>query len=76
MQLARFGIDLDALSEKWEAMDLVPVGEPGRPDDYFLFVGNDNDFIARSCVMSGERCDAGFDNDNRVLVYRITLPGT
>ncbi len=76
VQLARFGIDLDALSEKWEAMDLVPVGEPGRPDDYFLFVGNDNDFIARSCVMSGERCDAGFDNDNRVLVYRITLPGT
>ncbi len=74
VQLARFGLSIDALSEKWEAMDLVSVLEPGRPADYFLLVGNDNDFIARRCRMSGQPCDANLDNDSRILVYRVTLP--
>lgn len=73
-QLARFGLSVEALSEKWEAMDLVPVLEPGRPADYFLIVGNDNDFIARHCRMSGQSCDSDGDNDNRILVYRLSLP--
>lgn len=81
-QLARVGLDLEThpanrpqtLSEKWEAMDLAPALDPAHPDDYFLFVGNDNDFIARHCVMQGQRCDSAFDNDNRLLVYRLTLP--
>jgi len=80
--LARFGLGLDAdgngttpLSEKWEAMDLVPVLDPERPDDWFLLVGNDNDFIAKHCVMDGQSCDSAIDNDNRILVYRLTLPG-
>jgi hypothetical protein len=78
-QLARFGLGVDAqsegaLSEKWEAMDLVPVLEPGHPADYFLIVGNDNDFIARRCRMSGQACDSDIDNDSRVLVYRLSLP--
>jgi hypothetical protein len=78
-QLARFGLDIDAssenaLSEKWEAMDLVPVLEPAHPADYFLIVGNDNDFIARHCVMSGQACDSDIDNDSRILVYRLSLP--
>jgi hypothetical protein len=73
-QLARFGLSVEALSEKWEAMDLVPVLEPGHPADYFLIVGNDNDFIARHCRMSGQSCDSDSDNDNRVLVYRLSLP--
>lgn len=81
-QLARFGLDLDTdpanrprtISEKWEAMDLVPTLDPAHPRDVFLFVGNDNDFIARHCVMQGHACDSGFDNDNRLLVYRLTLP--
>jgi hypothetical protein len=55
-------------------MDLVPVLEPGHPTDYFLFVGNDNDFIATHCRMSGQSCDSDFDNDNRILVYRVSLP--
>jgi hypothetical protein len=25
--------------------------------------------------MDGQRCDSPIDNDNRVLVYRLTLPG-
>ncbi|MGE7138737.1 esterase-like activity of phytase family protein [Luteibacter sp. NPDC031894] len=79
--LARVGLSLDPhakgkalLSEKWEAMDLVPALDPGHPDDWFLLVGNDNDFIARHCVMDGKRCDSAFDNDNRILVYRLSLP--
>ena len=74
VQLARFGLGIKALSEKWEAMDLVPVLEPDRPADYFLLVGNDNDFIARHCRMSGQSCDSDFDNDSRILVYRLSLP--
>lgn len=74
VQLARFGLSIDALSEKWEAMDLVSVLEPDRPADYFLLVGNDNDFIARRCRMSGQPCDSDLDNDSRILVYRVTLP--
>lgn len=74
VQLARFGLSVEALSEKWEALDLVPALEADHPGDYFLFVGNDNDFIARSCVMSGQACNSDFDNDNRILVYRVSLP--
>ena len=80
--LARFDLGIQAdgkgkaqISEKWEAMDLVPVLDPARPDDWFLLVGNDNDFIARHCVMDGQNCDSAIDNDNRILVYRLTLPG-
>ncbi|WP_312238260.1 esterase-like activity of phytase family protein [Stenotrophomonas sp.] len=82
VQLARAGLDTDTargphaalLSEKWEAMDLVPTLDPKRPDERLLLVGNDNDFIARHCVMQGHACDSAYDNDNRVLVYRLTLP--
>lgn len=63
-----------ALSEKWEAMDIVPTLEPDRPADQFLIVGNDNDFMARRCRMSGQSCDSRIDNDNRILVYRVRLP--
>ena len=76
VQLARFGLKIGDLSEKWEAMDLVSVLSPDHPDDYYLFVGNDNDFIARHCRMSGKSCDSAFDNDNRILVYRVTLPAS
>jgi hypothetical protein len=81
--LARFGLTLDPrakgkalLSEKWEAMDLLPALDPAHPHDWFLLVGNDNDFIAKHCVMDGKRCDSAFDNDNRILVYRLSLPDT
>jgi len=81
-QLARAGLDLDTqrgphdglLSEKWEAMDILPALDPQHPHDVLLLVGNDNDFIARHCRMQGEACDSAYDNDNRVLAYRLTLP--
>ncbi|PTA72971.1 MULTISPECIES: esterase-like activity of phytase family protein [unclassified Stenotrophomonas] len=81
-QLARAGLDLDTrrgphdglLSEKWEAMDVLPALDAQHPNDVLLLIGNDNDFIARHCRMQGEPCDSPYDNDNRVLVYRLTLP--
>ena len=81
-QLARAGLDLDTgrgphpglLSEKWEAMDVLPALDPEHPNDVLLLIGNDNDFTARNCRMQGEHCDSAYDNDNRVLVYRLTLP--
>ena len=93
-QLARFGIDtnfapegganpisVNSLGEKWEALSIVPVLDPAAPNDYFLLVGNDNDFLGTSVTMLGgapSDATAGndrADNPNRVLVYRVTLPG-
>lgn len=93
-QLARFGIDMNvgaegsgspvnvnSLGEKWEALSIVPVLDPAAPNDYFLLVGNDNDFLGTSVTMlGGAPVDATAgpavaDNPNRVLVYRVTLPG-
>jgi hypothetical protein len=53
-QLNKFNINLDTgtgqvsqltLGEKWEGAALVPALDPAAPHDYFLFVGNDNDFL-------------------------------
>ncbi|GBL27142.1 uncharacterized secreted protein ARB_04696 [Verrucomicrobiota bacterium] len=93
-QLARFGIDtnfgaegsafpvnINSLGEKWEALSIVPVLDAAAPNDYFLLVGNDNDFLGTSVTMLGQPASdatAGptvADNPNRVLVYRVTLPG-
>jgi hypothetical protein len=93
-QLARFGIDMNvgaegsgspvnvnSLGEKWEALSIVPVLDSAAPNDYFLLVGNDNDFLGTSVTMlGGAPVDATAgpavaDNPNRVLVYRVTLPG-
>ncbi len=79
-ELAKFGLhngapdDANNLSEKWEALSLVPSLDPTTPDDWFLFVGNDNDFITANGFQDGGAYDAGFENDNMVLVYRIALP--
>ena len=94
-QLNKFGLNvannnaatgarnINTLSEKWEAMGLVPVLDKTAPQDYFLFVTNDNDFLSRSTTMTGNAApntynaaDAGNDvnNDNLLLVYRVTLP--
>lgn len=61
-QLARTGLDLDTkrgphaglLSEKWEAIDVLPALAPQHPNDVLLLIGNDNDFIARHCRMQGQ----------------------
>lgn len=79
-QLAKFGLNngpadnVNTLSEKWEALALVPTLDPLAPDDWFLFVGNDNDFITTDGYQDGAAYSAAFDNDSMVLVYRLTLP--
>jgi hypothetical protein len=76
----------NSISEKWEALSVVPCLDAANPNDYFLMVGNDNDFITASGVMTaaptpaynGINTTAGaetVENLNRILVYRVTLPG-
>jgi hypothetical protein len=81
-QLNRFGLhngepnDTNALYEKWESMALLPAMDQSAPDDYFLVVGSDNDFITTKGAMEGKpyNDELGKDIDTVVLVYRITLP--
>lgn len=79
-QLAKFGLNngpvdsVNTLSEKWEALALVPAFDPGAPNDWFLLVGNDNDFITTNGFQDGAPYAAALDNDNMVLVYRVTIP--
>ena len=90
VQLGKFGMNLttspstpDTLSEKIEAMALAPALDPKAPHDFFLFVGNDNDFETAKGRVNGLDFDASLtnakgsgvgDNDNVILVYRLTLP--
>ncbi|AWB21568.1 autotransporter domain-containing protein [Methylobacterium currus] len=81
VQLNRFGMNLTTnpasqttLPEKIEAMGLVPVLSERAPNDYFLLVGNDNDFLTRQGAINGQPYDAGINNDNILLAYRLTLP--
>ena len=82
-ELGRFGLhngkpnDKNNLSEKWEAMSVVSVLDPKLPDDYFLFVANDNDFLTQDGFQVGApyKAEDGADVDTMFLVYQVTLPG-
>lgn len=82
-ELGRFGLhngkpnDKNNLSEKWEAMSVVSVLDPKLPDDYFLFVANDNDFLSQDGFQVGApyKAEDGADVDTMFLVYQVTLPG-
>jgi hypothetical protein len=79
--------NVNSLSEKWEALSVVPCLDAANPNDYFLLVGNDNDFITSTGTMlgqsyngvvtptSGSGSSETVENKNRILVYRVTLPG-
>jgi hypothetical protein len=81
-QLSKFGLhngkpnDRNNLSEKWEGMALVPALDPANPQDYFLFITNDNDFITQNGYQVGAayKDASGVDIDTMLLAYRITLP--
>jgi len=80
-QLDRFGLNINnttptrlTLTEKMEGMALVPVLDESAPQDYFLMIGNDNDFLSSNCSVGGENCAQPVDSDALVLVYRLTLP--
>ena len=79
-QLNRFNLhngppdDANNLYEKWESLAVVPVFDPAAPNDYFLFVGSDNDFITQNGFMVGQPYSDKADVDTLILVYRVTLP--
>lgn len=88
VQLGRYGLNFNtapssatSLSEKQEALALVPVLEEAAPRDFFLFVGNDNDFLTNNGSAAGTAFNASLtgaggtgNNDSVLLVYRLTLP--
>lgn len=88
VQLGKFGLNLNtapstllSLSEKFEALGLVPTLEENAPQDFFLLVGNDNDFMSANGRINGQNFDASLtgaggtgNNDNIILVYRLSLP--
>jgi len=57
-------------------MTIVPALDPDNPRDVFLFVTNDNDYIAQNGYQAGApyRDQSGTDVDTMILVYRLTLP--
>jgi hypothetical protein len=69
------------LPEKIEAMAMGSVFDKAAPHDVFLLVGSDNDFATAKGFVNGQDFDASLkgdagtgDNDNLILVYRLTLP--
>lgn len=78
-QLARFGLTngktsgLSNLSEKWEGLALLSAMDPDRPNDYFLFVANDNDFATTDGFHAGAAYANPVDIDTMFLAYRVTI---
>ena len=80
--LARFGLrnggpnDRNNLSEKWEAISIVSALDPAAPQDFFVFVVNDNDFITQDGFQVGApyKDESGADIDTTFLVWRASLP--
>jgi len=88
IELAKFGLnlganngDINTLSEKWEALGLVSANDPNAPNDYFLFIGNDNDFLTSNIKMYDangtlQTYNGGLENDSMVLAYRVQITPT
>jgi hypothetical protein len=78
-QLNRFGLTnglqdgFENLTEKWEGMALLPALDPARPDDYFLFIANDNDFATTDGFHAGAAYNDGKDLDTLFLAWRVTI---
>jgi phosphodiesterase/alkaline phosphatase D-like protein/2',3'-cyclic-nucleotide 2'-phosphodiesterase (5'-nucleotidase family) len=84
-EVEKFGLNLNGghgdantLSEKWEGLALVPVSDPANPNDYFLFVANDNDFLTTNGAYMDaagnlQTYDGGVENDTVVLAYRVRI---
>lgn len=87
-EVAKFNLNLNTapgdsntISEKWEALALVSANDPANPNDYFLFVGNDNDFLSSTgkymdAAGALQSYHAGLDNDTLLLAYRVRMSGT
>jgi hypothetical protein len=90
LDLAKFGLNANTnpsnsntINEKMEGMALVPDLSTPQPNDFFLFLANDNDFqssdvkmidSAGNLVSYGDgRLNAGITNDAMFYAYRITI---
>ena len=80
-QLGKFGININntaptrlTLTEKMEGMALLPALDENAPQDFFLLVANDNDFLSSTCTVGGQNCAQPVNSDALVLSYRMTLP--
>ncbi len=83
-QLARFGLNtaasnqnVNTLSEKWEALGVIPLNDPSAPNDYLLLVGNDNDFRAPVVYHNGQPVGTNdIYSDNMLLAFRVGADAT
>ena len=83
-QLAKYGLNLapsnqniNTLSEKWEAMGVLPLNDAAAPNDYLLLVGNDNDFRAPVVYHNGQAVGTNaVSADNVLLAFRIGADST
>lgn len=86
-QLNKFNFNLNStaafdsltFSEKWEGMSLVPALDPANPNDYFLFLANDNDFNTLDGYMkiadgTFQQYSGNVNNDTVFLAYRVAIP--
>lgn len=83
-QLAKFNVQWDSgtgqvskltMGEKWEGMSLLPANDPANPNDYFLFVGNDNDFVTSAGQMkSPDGSIVSYNGFNNYPANRIPAP--
>lgn len=62
------------LGEKWEGLSLVPALDPNRPNDYFLFMGNDNDFLTSAGVIQGPDGLVAYDGFDGYAPNRLPAP--
>lgn len=84
-EVAKFGLNISSgngttntLSDKWESLRLVSAGDSANPNDYFLFIGNDNNFQTTNGRMmtaagSLSTYNAGLAHDSMLLVYRVRI---
>ena len=83
-QLAKFNVQWDSgtgqvskltMGEKWEGMALVSANDLSNPNDYFLFVGNDNDFLTSAGKMLGpDGTIVSYNGFNGYPANRIPAP--
>lgn len=88
-ELAKFGLhnggaqDGNVLNEKWESIGVVPANADGTVasdpfDEYYIFSISDNDFITQNGFINFGQITyqdlSGFNVDNQVLVFKVTLP--
>lgn len=78
--LSKFGLNLNqfgsqdqnTISEKWEGLSIIDAVDTSYLGDFYLLVGNDNDFKAASVVHNGEVVGTNAVTvDNMILVYHI-----